>query len=413
MTSINDADLSDHPKLDTIVSTNGDNTKKLVAETNVLPADSFSNLVNESLNHKALQGRIANTPKRSSSTAIDLYNEIRCTKEEELAKLVESQQKIIEELKQEVSQLKAKKNDDEERSNKKRKRDDLNDNNEEVLSNQVSELKEIIAKQNKELNEIREQLAEREYEHTENTTINQQNLPKAETETLMKNLETIIERKMNRIEERFVSIEEKLQLDMQKQKEIAAPSYSSALTKDIEKQIGKVNNPTPFREIMMNTRNEELAEEREKKARSCNIIIHGKCESNEDDDKAFIDELFKKLNLGTLKYKSIMRLGGLQKEKNRPIKLTMQNEQDKTLVLSKLRNLKNDERFHRIGITEDFTVSERLLIKGYHEKAATMNADEPDKENYIWRVRGSPKNGLFLKKTRKMNQAMDVQTEAV
>ena len=303
MTSINDADLSDHPKLDTIVSTNGDNTKKLVAETNVLPADSFSNLVNESLNHKALQGRIANTPKRSSSTAIDLYNEIRCTKEEELAKLVESQQKIIEELKQEVSQLKAKKNDDEERSNKKRKRDDLNDNNEEVLSNQVSELKEIIAKQNKELNEIREQLAEREYEHTENTTINQQNLPKAETETLMKNLETIIERKMNKIEERFVSIEEKLQLDMQKQKEIAAPSYSSALTKDIEKQIGKVNNPTPFREIMMNTRNEELAEEREKKARSCNIIIHGKCESNEDDDKAFIDELFKKLNLGTLKYK--------------------------------------------------------------------------------------------------------------
>ena len=114
MTSINDADLSDHPKLDTIVSTNGDNTKKKVTETNVLPADSFSNLVNESLNHKALQGRIANTPKRSSSTAIDLYNEIRCTKEEELAKLVESQQKIIEELKQEVSQLKAKKNDDEE-----------------------------------------------------------------------------------------------------------------------------------------------------------------------------------------------------------------------------------------------------------------------------------------------------------
>merc|ERR1712048_1295181 len=91
-------------------------------------------------------------------------------------------------------------------SNKKRKRDDLNDNSKEVLSNQVSELKEIIAKQNKELNEIREQLAEREYEHTGNTTTNQQNVPKAETETLMKNLETIIERKMNKIEERFVSI---------------------------------------------------------------------------------------------------------------------------------------------------------------------------------------------------------------
>ena len=121
--------------------------------------------------HKALQDRIASTPRRSSSTAIDLYNEIRCTKEDELTKLVETQKKMIEELKQEVSQLKMRKNDDDERSNKKRKRDDFNDNNEEVLLNKVSELNEVIAKQNKELNEIREQFAEREYEHIENTTI--------------------------------------------------------------------------------------------------------------------------------------------------------------------------------------------------------------------------------------------------
>ena len=162
MTSKNDADLSNRPNPDTI-----DTTKKLEVATNVLPPDSFSNLVNESLNHKGLQDRIVSTPRRSSSTAIDLYNEIRCTKEEELANLVESQKKIIEELKQEVCQLKAKKNDDDERSNKKRKRDDFNDSSEEVLLNKVSELNEIIAKQNRELNEIREQLAEREYEHTE------------------------------------------------------------------------------------------------------------------------------------------------------------------------------------------------------------------------------------------------------
>ena len=163
MTSKNDADLSNRPNPDIIVTMNDDTTKKLAVATNVLPPDSFSNLVNESLNHKALQDRIASTPRRSSSTAIDLYNEIRCNKEDELAKLVETQKKMIEELKQEVSQLKMRKNDDDERSNKKRKRDDFNDNNEEVLLNKVSELNEIIAKQNRELNEIREQLAEREY----------------------------------------------------------------------------------------------------------------------------------------------------------------------------------------------------------------------------------------------------------
>ena len=74
MTSKNDADLSNRPNPDTIVTVNDDTTKKLAVATNVLPPDSFSNLVNESLNQKALQDRIASTPRRSSSTAIDLYN---------------------------------------------------------------------------------------------------------------------------------------------------------------------------------------------------------------------------------------------------------------------------------------------------------------------------------------------------
>ena len=87
---------------------------------------------------------------------------------------------------------------------------------------------------------------------------------------------------------------------------------------------------------MMNTRNEELAEEREKKSRCCNIIIHGTCESaGEDDDKILVEELFKKLTVGALKYKSIVRLVKME-EKNRPIKLEMRNEQDKSLVQSKL-----------------------------------------------------------------------------
>ena len=70
-------------------------------------------------------------PKRSSSTAVDIYSEIRSTKEEELTKIVENQQKMIEELQQEVMQLKMGKEDEQdhednedERSNKKRKPDD-------------------------------------------------------------------------------------------------------------------------------------------------------------------------------------------------------------------------------------------------------------------------------------------------
>ena len=55
--------------------------------------------------HKALQDRIASTPRRSSSTAVDLHNEIRCTKEDELTKLVETQKKMIEEINQASNEL--------------------------------------------------------------------------------------------------------------------------------------------------------------------------------------------------------------------------------------------------------------------------------------------------------------------
>ena len=384
MTSKNDADLSNRPNPDTI-----DTTKKLEVATNVLPPDSFSNLVNESLNHKGLQDRIVSTPRRSSSTAIDLYNEIRCTKEEELANLVESQKKIIEELKQEVCQLKAKKNDDDERSNKKRKRDDFNDNNEEVLLNKVSELNEIIAKQNRELNEIREQLAEREYEHTENTTINQQNLPKTGTETLMKNLETIIERKLNKIEKRFVSIEEKLKLDMQKpkEKEKAAPSYSSVLTKDIEKQI--IGN------VITAAKNTEKVQETERQRRENNIVIHGAKPNTGESDEQFVGNFLKTIGVST-NPSSIARLGQENNEKIQPLKLIMKTYECKSQIMSRLSNLKNsEERFRTLSIRDDHTFEERQLIKEWSTKTKSMNAAVTNNECFF-KLRGSPKNGLRI-----------------
>ena len=391
MTSKNDADLSNRPNPDIIVTMNDDTTKKLAVATNVLPPDSFSNLVNESLNHKALQDRIASTPRRSSSTAIDLYNEIRCTKEDELTKLVETQKKMIEELKQEVSQLKMRKNDDDERSNKKRKRDDFNDNNEEVLLNKVSELNEIIAKQNKELNEIREQLAEREYEHTESTTIDQQNVPKTETETLMKNLETIIERKMNKIEERFVSIEEKLELDIQKQKEKekAAPSYSSVLTKDIEKQKQIIGN------VITAAKNTEKVQETERQRRENNVVIHGAKLNTGESDEQFVGNFLKTIGVST-NPSSIARLGQKNNEKIQPLKLIMKTYECKSQIMSRLSNLKNaEERFRTLSIRDDHTFEERQLIKEWSTKTKSMN-DGVTNNQYFYKLRGSPKNGLRI-----------------
>ena len=52
-----------------------------------------------------------------------------------------------------------------------------------------------------------------------------------------------------------------------------------------------------------------------------------------------------------------------------------------------------EEEFGKISITEDFTQTEREMIKNWNKKAKAKSAED---ESYIYKVRGDPKNGLAL-----------------
>ena len=71
----------------------------------------------------------------------------------------------------------------------------------------------------------------------------------------------------------------------------------------------------------------------------------------------------------------------------------MENESMKTQVL---QNLKKLNGIKNIKVTEDLTRKERNKIKEWQEKAQTKNSQEQN-ENFKWRVRGSPRSGLYLK----------------
>ena len=66
-----------------------------------------------------------------------------------------------------------------------------------------------------------------------------------------------------------------------------------------------------------------------------------------------------------------------------------------------LGNLQQYPSYKGISITEDLTVAERDQYKTWLEKANKKNQDEPNDTSFVWRVRGSPKNGLYLKKIQK------------
>ena len=194
-------------------------------------------------------------------------------------------------------------------------------------------------------------------------------------------------------------------------------TYANALTgvENVPGSAPTVANRIPdFRTVMREERNELLTEEAEQKQRAINFIIHGVVEANGDEavtkqhDTTTVNSLMSELGVDT-GYKSLHRLG--QRNENndrqkRPIKVVMNSETDKNLVMASLRKLKDKETYKGISVTDDHTRKERETITEYVNKAREANANEPADSIWEWKARGTPKNGMQLKKFRKRNQVV-------
>ena len=184
-------------------------------------------------------------------------------------------------------------------------------------------------------------------------------------------------------------------------------SYAATVGNEANDASVTVKN---FRTIMMATKNEELAEEADRKRRGKNLIMHGKEEMASNEDSEFVNNMIKDLQIGSVSTKQVERIGQHTNERKRPIKLVFNSEEDQQKVLTNLRNLKDKSSYKGISITDDYTLNERLLIKEFTEQAKIKNTqEETNKSNIIWRVRGSPKNGLIIKKFTKANSDVPPQ----
>ena len=119
-----------------------------------------------------------------------------------------------------------------------------------------------------------------------------------------------------------------------------------------------------FRQIIQESKNEELVQQQEREARSQNFIIHGFSESPEtqegnDEDSNTIGELLGIIEVEAIP-ESITRLGKRHETNLRPIKVKMTSLNEKQMVMSSLAKLKNaTEKFQKISITDDYTFEER------------------------------------------------------
>ena len=130
------------------------------------------------------------------------------------------------------------------------------------------------------------------------------------------------------------------------------------------------------------------------------IIIHGFSVSTDrqketDEDNETIKKLFGVIEIETT-HVSATRIGKRSDTKSRPLKVIMRNLNEKELVMNNLNKLKNaEDKFRKISITDDYTNEEREAIKIKVTEAKNKTEVEGG-GNFIWRVRGSPKNGLRL-----------------
>ena len=188
-------------------------------------------------------------------------------------------------------------------------------------------------------------------------------------------------------------------------------SYANILTNS-EGEDGEPILPAPtpdFRTVMREARNEQLAEEAEQKQRAGNFIVHGVAEISGEvsaakkHDEEFIKTLMVDLGLET-QSKALYRLGqrdDTREQSKRPIKVVMSSETEKELVMANLKNLKGKENYRRISITDDHTIKERNMVQEFVKKAKAANENEDSNSGFEWKVRGSPKNGMSIKKFKK------------
>lgn len=225
--------------------------------------------------------------------------------------------------------------------------------------------------------------------------------------------------KLKDLDEKLVNGLEKIQANLEKmissKLEVVANQTQEYKKTSYAAAVGIKDCPREdLKAIMMETKNAELTEEAEKKRRGRNLIIHGVEEkfwgsTGKEEDETFVKKLITNLQVGAISADTVERLGPdtaeRENKKTRPLKVVLKTEDEQQKILRNLRNLKGNVEYFGISIKEDYTYNERVLIRGYVEKAKAMNALEETKmSDTVWRVRGTPKNGLILKRFTKIKE---------
>ena len=301
---------------------------------------------------------------------------------------------------------------------KKRKRDDTIEDviNAEIIADSAD--KDILIKELTDENEnLKKQTINAKPQVKDKAIEARRTLPAPNTSTIVDEINASFNQKINEIKYVIGSlIDEKLERrlgSVNSKNSYAATVVGKATSNENTNEASRddlLDSKVPnLRSIMLNQKNEELLELNDRKNRAQNLIVHGK--KDESSDTEFINAFLTQVGCDKTNLKSIKRIGATQPDRARPILVQLNTEEEKSRVMKNLRELKDVQMFTGISITDDFTLAEREMIKTYRTKAKELNEESKSSDTII-RVRGCPKNGLFLKKVKKPVSQKGMQEDA-
>ena len=175
-------------------------------------------------------------------------------------------------------------------------------------------------------------------------------------------------------------------------------TYAQAVDADLAKHESTTNGQLVenLRNVIRESKNEEISEEKEKKKRERNVIIHGTEINTEiQEPTEYVNDLIKVISIGAVKPKSVKQIGNTEK---RPLHVEFLNTTDKSKFMRNLKYLKDKPEYKRVSITDDYTINERNLIRQVGEEAKEKNSQEDQAVNFVWRVRGSSKTAFVRRR---------------
>ena len=128
-------------------------------------------------------------------------------------------------------------------------------------------------------------------------------------------------------------------------------------------------------------------------------------------DEEYVDILLKTIKIKNVRPKYITRTGQSDQKRFRPMKVVFSSKEDKEKVFENIKQIKENSRYEGISITEDFTIKERQLSKEWVEKSKEKNENLSSTSNFKWKVRGTPRTGLYLLKVKCINNILNCKQD--